>query len=831
MDKNKLKRVVKQGLKRLDQVALWTGVVALVYYTLIKPAFNICDCKYVSNTIIVIIALVGALQICIALHTFFCHKPKFDWHLVYGHFLKKVVSIVLLVPFIIAPFAICCDFPEARPVVTGESSVIWNIFAHYVDPGNIGNAATSEVGLVTLIALLGVVLLNGLLIASLIGWLDNRKAKWLNGEVEYDDFLSKNEHYIIIGGNDMVAGIVEQIFSKCDSRIESEELIDDKHIPYILIQTSRDVEKFRMELFSNLTEREQRHVIIYYGNRTSDRDIENLKVRSAKEVYIIGEDVRSDDTESYHDTMNMECLELIRKHLGKVHKKLTCHVMFEYQTTFSVFQYSEISNNIKDCIDFKPFNYYDSWAQQVLIGRTEEYLPLEGAEGIRANSPKQVHLIIVGMSRMGISMAINAAHVAHYPNFDSNGIRTKITFIDKNADEEKDFFMGRFKDLFALSHWRYGKVEGEDIKWDDTNTPSESYKHLGGDFLDIEWEFINGSIGMKAMQKYISGASKEDNSIVTIAICLPEPNRCLAAALYLDREVYDKVNQILVYNRYGDSLVTQMVHGDNKSDKEIMELIKAAKALETKEGKKDKEEKKDEGAKKEVKQFDPYHNKIRAFGMAYSFYDLELMEDIAYIANMNGRTYDQIKKASGEVVEGEELYGKSKAAKAWSNFYSASTAWCKLRCIGWNGVRELTDDEVQILAKVEHARWNMEQLLMGYRPLTAKEQYEVVNYDKNTNMEQTKVTTEEGQTEEEKKTTYLRLKNPYKSIMAHLDLCSYKRLLEIDKNTTKIDMGFVMILPLTFRGIKDSRKTIEAEELANKLKEIEKYLNPKNNNE
>ena len=258
MGKNKLKRVVKQGLKRLDQVALWTGVVALVYYTLIKPAFNICDCKYVSNTIIFIIALVGALQICIALHTFFCHKPKFDWHLVYGHFLKKVVSIVLLVPFIIAPFAICCDFPKAQPAITGESSVIWNIFAHYVDPGNIGNAATSEVGLVTLIALLGVVLLNGLLIASLIGWLDNRKAKWLNGKVEYDDFLSKNEHYIIIGGNDMVAGIVEQIFSKSDSRIESEELIDDKHIPYILIQTSRDVEKFRMELFSNLTERELR---------------------------------------------------------------------------------------------------------------------------------------------------------------------------------------------------------------------------------------------------------------------------------------------------------------------------------------------------------------------------------------------------------------------------------------------------------------------------------------------------------------------------------------------------------------------------------------------
>lgn len=743
MDKNKLKRVVKQGFKRLDQVALWTGVVAMFYYTVIKPAFNICDCKYVSNTIIWIIALVGALQICIALHTFLCHKPKFDWHLVYGHFLKKVVSIVLLVPFIIAPFAIWRGFPEEHSIITGESSLIWNIFAHYVDPGNIGNVATSEVGLATLIALLGVVLLNGLLIASLIGWLDNRKAKWLNGEVEYDDFLSKNEHYIIIGGNDMVAGIVEQIFSKSDSRIESDELIDDKHIPYILIQTSRDVEKFRMELFSNLTEREQRHVIIYYGNRTSDRDIENLKVRSAKEVYIIGEDVRSDDTESYHDTMNMECLELISKHLGEVHKNLTCHVMFEYQTTFSVFQYSEISNNIKDSIDFKPFNYYDSWAQQVLIGRTEEYLPLEGAEGIRVDSPKQVHLIIVGMSRMGISMAINAAHLAHYPNFHSeDGIRpqnrTKITFIDKAANEEKDFFMGRFKELFALSHWRYGNVEGEEINWDDENIPSSEYEHLGGDFLDIEWEFINGSIGMKAMQKYISDASKEDNSIVTIAICLPEPNRCLAAALYLDREVYDKVNQILVYNRYGDSLVTQMTH---KNDKQI----------------------------------NPYHNKMRAFGMAHDFYNIELVYDTEKLAHRIEDEYNKIYPPNPE-----EKYGKSEMAKWWSNVYSASTAWCKMRCIGWDGKRDLTEDEVNILAKVEHARWNMEQLIMGYRPIDATKQKELTDI---TN-------------KEEKKTK----KNKLKSQMIHLNICSFNKLKEIDGGSIQVDKGISSIIAEELKG-------------------------------
>lgn len=81
--------------------------------------------------------------------------------------------------------------------------------------------------------------------------------------------------------------------------------------PYILIQTSRDVESFRRELFSTLSEEEEKRIIIYYGNRTSPDDIKDLKLESAKEVYILGEEMCTDDIESYHDTMNMECLELL----------------------------------------------------------------------------------------------------------------------------------------------------------------------------------------------------------------------------------------------------------------------------------------------------------------------------------------------------------------------------------------------------------------------------------------------------------------------------------------------------------------------------------------
>lgn len=40
--------------------------------------------------------------------------------------------------------------------------------------------------------------------------------------------------------------------------------------------------------------------------------------------------------------------------------------MFEYQTTFSVFQFYDIDENVDSFINFKPFNYYEVWAQSRL---------------------------------------------------------------------------------------------------------------------------------------------------------------------------------------------------------------------------------------------------------------------------------------------------------------------------------------------------------------------------------------------------------------------------------------------------------------------------------
>lgn len=507
-------------------------------------------------------------------------------------------------------------------------------------------------------------------------------------------------------------------------------------------------------------------MIIYYGNRNSEEDIRELCLCCAKEVYILGEETRTDDIESYHDTMNMECLAIIGREVKKStcfdkDHKLVCRVMFEYQTTFSIFQFYDIDKKLESVIDFKPFNYYEMWSQKVFVNREIDhkklklisskggYLPLEGCNGIEKQDNDYVHLFVVGMSRMGVAMAIEAAHLAHYPNYtEQNKIRAKITFIDKNAAEEKDFFMGRFKELFNLSHWRYGDIDvKKGLVWQDPHIPKDD-GYLGGDFLDVEWEFINGGIEQGVIQDYIL-ESCNPSARVTIAICLPESNRSHATGLYLHKQIYasDSVVQVLVYNRYGDSIVKALYSEDAKC---------------------------------------PYLNKLKSFGAPDDCFDAEALTQSENIGNAIGNRYSEInelyikpaKKKAGQIDTKSQYNGKSKVAKFWSNIYNGNSMWSKLRSIGYQGGR-LSAVHISQLSDVEHNRWNIEQLLMNFRPLTREEQADVIAKRKD--------------------------KELLKEEMAHLNICSNKRIEElknVDVAARAYDEGLTTMLPDIYSQLK-----------------------------
>lgn len=106
---------------------------------------------------------------------------------------------------------------------------------------------------------------------------------------------------------------------------------------------------------------------------------------------------------------------------------------------------------------------------------------------------------------------------------------------------------------------------------------------------------------------------------------------------------------------------------------------------------------------------------------------------------------------------------------ALANFYSAANIWTKLRSAASEDGK-IPAVMRDVFAWTEHNRWNTEQLLSGLRPLTRQEQEWAL---------------EGGSVNPERKKA---LKNERG---AHLDICSWERLQEIDPETVAYDYNMV----------------------------------------
>lgn len=721
--------------------------------------------------------------------------------------LKKIAKVVIGTPIVILIIGITsqCLVSLCPSLSCLKSGIIWDTIESYLNPSNhmVDGISFSHRLYFLIVSVTGVLLLNGLLLPTLISFLDNRRERWEKGDIHYNK-KNLGIYSIVIGGNEMVPNLVAQLLK--------EQILD-----YVLIMTNRDVPSLRKKLLSSLGEVDEERVVLYYGERTSKDDLKSLEVQYAKDIYVIGEQLDIDQSGSHHDVKNMDCVQKMAKLLEEFgcSEKKPCRVMFEYQSTFSVFQFADVCKSISDVLDFKPFNYYETWAQKVfacekldLENITTTYLPLEGEKPIKADSNDCVHLIIVGMSRMGIALAVEAAHLAHYPNFITKGKRTRITFIDSDAQREMNFFLGHYKELFSLSRWRYlefkqdytfydGECNVDTIYWIDSRLQDKMSPYrddegytLGEDIVDIEWQFIKGDLEMPSVQRYIREEATKTDSRLNIAVCVPKDNASLAASLYLPDEVYQKGNsviQVLVYQPYGNAMMNSF---DKKKD--------------------------------EMKSFKLF-SKLRAFGMMDSCYELSFQQKLDEISDLIGRQYKTVSKTMRsslrEKVDSKwskpENVGKTLAANQWSNLYNGQHMWTKLRSVGFVCGNDLDKDTIDILSKVEHVRWNVEQLLFGFAPLNASEQIEIVKKhgDKEPDV---KLDDEEKVLNFEEVSEWLQsweefdtMKEILKSNMSHVDICSYDRLQEVDSDAMIYDRELVKVLPEIYRDICAKQENIK----------------------
>jgi hypothetical protein len=220
----------------------------------------------------------------------------------------------------------------------------------YINPGSRDSQdAPFDRVYALVIGFFGMVFLTGAFVSVITNIIQLRKDDINNGiNLNY---RFKN-HVIIIGYNKMTVSLIQQISSKYPN-VE------------IVLQTVQKAPDIRHELYANLSPEIEKRVIIVAGNRISKGDLHKLRPEHCQEIFLLGE------TDEYdHDSLNIKSLELVgnilREKKPKVAEPCRCHVLFEYQSTYAVFQQQDILN-IKDCIDFVPFNFYECWAQKVFV--------------------------------------------------------------------------------------------------------------------------------------------------------------------------------------------------------------------------------------------------------------------------------------------------------------------------------------------------------------------------------------------------------------------------------------------------------------------------------
>jgi len=385
-------------------------------------------------------------------------------------------------------------------------------------------------------------------------------------------------------------------------------------------------------------------------------------------------------------------------------------------------------------------------------------------------------------------------------------------------EQEKLFFMGRFKEMFSVARYREVDSKCRDMyssrafPWVDplysTIYKSTTNHYLGENFVDIEWEFLNGSVENPDIQKYLVDAAANEQAKLTIAVCLPENSRAIAAAAYLPDSVYESQStiQVLVYQRLNNNLLSQINNNERYCKKlkafgmasecydskliEVSEcMVKTIKAAYEQYGwKKMVKRCKEKGLIEDDYEYlsgDVYDSSSSSKNEIEKECNgwMNEYKDKPEYSNVKGKLNEFRKEMDGKFgspTNKTQSPDKPKSAKMWSNQYNIYTMWTKFRCVGLDPIIQDFDPKaLDKLGKVEHNRWIVEQLLLRYRPLTKEEQLNAQIKDLYSSSKQ---------------------KNTYKKKFAHLDICSNARLADVDCNVAELDQELIGVIPKAYRN-------------------------------
>ena len=513
-----------------------------------------------------------------------------------------------------------------------------DIVALYLDGGNF--AGKGEHDLFRLIVtLFGLLLFSTLLISVFNNLFDNIVDAVRNGRRRYN----LRDHVLILGAGKELLPILENLRLNYPAKTD------------IVIMTSSDAaclkERLSLEIGDSAF---VSRLYFYQGERNVYQDLKSACAHKSSVIFIIGE-----DGEENHDSCNMEsqkvisalCEEQALKGREKTPASIKCYVCLDSDTAIDVVQYDKSPVSTPRLLtDY--IGSSDTAVEQLLVH--SDFLPV-----LKEESSRYSHIVIIGCGEIADRVGIVAAHLSHYPRYSDGTMRkTLISFIGEGMRPWMNHLVSQKSNLFELCHYSYISPEGEI----ESIEPDERY----GDFLDLEWEFIDADETSPMVRSYLSDCASSEQQAVSIVVCYDSQSRNEDALVHLPFELKDCKKGVFVQRR-----------------SEI--LLKAASC----------------SMFGEVMLFGPGSD-----GYKNNFFPLRCQDGM--------KVNDIYEKAYGSGRDSQTAWYSICEAHKLSSIYCYEAIGLKKKCFE-------ADTDAMKLYECEHRRWMAGVLLLGYRAMTPEE--------------------------------------------------------------------------------------------------------------
>lgn len=420
------------------------------------------------------------------------------------------------------------------------------------------------------------------------------------------------------------------------------------------------------------------------------------------------------------------------------HRRIPVLLLLQSRNVLHCLRMTGLPDSVDAAFEVWPFTMEEIWARNLFLrmpGIQTFSAPPVDRSPITKDSGSFVHLVIAGTNSYAREVAVQAAMLCHFPNFnakDRRPLRTRISFISPGIMAFRDSFIGQYPQLFTHSYYRTVNLEEK-----TTLLHRPKYEGKRSDFVDTEWEFVDTSLSHPQMAHRLSGWAQDEIRQPTLVLCEDDPAAAICTCQSLPEAVFERKIPVWILQ------ITTSWTG----------LLDSSR-----------------------------YDAVYPFGMEDCGLDVTMPQvEMARLLHycytyryQNGALPTSLPAAAVE----EAWSNAGSLNMRLSNLYNVMTMASKMRSLGHKGedLRNffaLSPEEVEDLARTEHNRWCVERLLSGSRPCNDQE-------------------LEEIQADPSLKRKYKAERN------AHPDLCAYDELLPDESGTDvrEYDRALTACIPL-----------------------------------